>query len=363
MRIGWAIVLVAGCYMGQFREVGGPFTGKRIATECLDLAVTQTDDPRATGPVIAYHFGNRCFHEIHVDLSSIRAIGRYRDGAHPMVAFDPKRELRSLQLDAVSDGHEEIEYLAADGSTPAAICVDVGRVEPSATPTAHWLCFGTWDLGPDADLERDATPIGASDTTDTGWPLPASIDPEVTAMPARALLSVASVGGYLASRIPDKLHLVKALHDFVVRWLVYDNDAKAAIEREDWSAVPSQEADDVFASGRGVCAGYAKLLAALGAAAGVEIQYVTGTASSDTGAGSSEKHAHAWNAARIRGRWLLIDATWDDSDDHAMSTQYLFMPAGTFGVSHVPDDPAWQLVPPPMTFDELVAQPWTGGSR
>ncbi len=196
-------------------------------------------------------------------------------------------------------------------------------------------------------------------STNTGWPLPAAIEPEVAAMPADAQASIASVGAYLAQRITTKLRLVKALHDFVTLRLEYDDDAKTAIDRKDWTAVPSQEADAVFASRHAVCEGYAKLLSALGTAAGVDIRVVVGNAGGDAAGlrSTGSDHNHAWNAAEIDGRWVLIDATWDDAKIGELSTQYLFMPPGLFGVSHVPEDSTWQLVAPPLTLDELVHQP------
>lgn len=68
---------------------------------------------------------------------------------------------------------------------------------------------------------------------------------------------------------------------------------------------PSQDAEDVFRTRTGVCAGYANLAAAVGTVAGVEIVYVGGWARKEDGL-----EGHAWNAARIEGRWHLFDATW-----------------------------------------------------
>jgi hypothetical protein len=357
---------MASCFYGGGFSDGSPFVGKRVATECLDLAVTQTEDRLATGPVVAYQFGNRCYHEIHVDLSSVHAVGRYKDGTRPLKAYDPRHELRSMQLDGWSTGREEIEYLADDAGPPTAICVDVGRIDRSASPTARWLCFGSWDLGKGGEIgygASDAPPLEVTPASATGWPLPAGAEPEVTAMPARAQLSIQAAGGYLAARISNKLRLVKALHDFVVLRLDYDDAAKTAIDRKDWDRVPSQEAEDVFARRKGVCSGYSRLLVALGKAAGVEIRYVTGYARDDghETAADLTNHAHAWNAARIDDQWVLIDATWDDTSDGKPATQFLFMPPALFGTSHLPDDRQWMLVAPIETLDEFVRQPWLGG--
>ena len=91
-----------------------------------------------------------------------------------------------------------------------------------------------------------------------------------------------------------------------------------------------------------VCEGYARPMVALGKAAGVEIAYITGYTRDTSSATpktrpprsrSSESldgYLHAWNAAKIDGKWMLVDATWDDpvSKSAARNTvdDYLFTP-------------------------------------
>src|SRR6185503_7652354 len=105
---------------------------------------------------------------------------------------------------------------------------------------------------------------------------------------------------------------------------------------------PPQDAATVFRTRLSVCAGYANLLAALGEAAGETIVVVGGDARTDGGDLTGE--GHAWNAARIGGRWVLLDATWDAGilrDDRFVKqyrTDYLFAPPGVQGVTHFPEE-------------------------
>ena len=100
-----------------------------------------------------------------------------------------------------------------------------------------------------------------------------------------------------------------------------------------------------------VCEGYARLMVALGKAAGLEIAYVTGyirdarrnvdaTASDDTIQATLDGYRHAWNAVKIDGSWLFVDATWDDpvTADGAqqLSSTYLFTPPQLFVLDHLP---------------------------
>ena len=141
-----AAVIGAGCIYspGSYHGALDPFAGMRVALPCLDLAVTLTDDPRATAPVVQYSFGNRCFHAVEVDLSRVRAIGRFADGDRALEPYDPHHELRALRLDALWRGDERIEYLAAAGPPPASVCVDVGELDRSAPVAGQWVCLATW---------------------------------------------------------------------------------------------------------------------------------------------------------------------------------------------------------------------------
>lgn len=208
-----------------------------------------------------------------------------------------------------------------------------------------------------------------------GWPLPEEPDALVTAMPEAEQTSVEAVGRYFATNISDPKRLAKALHDYVVLRLQYDVPT-ADLKGPDLVRRPSQEAADVFAARTGVCEGYARLYAALGKAAGLEVAFITGYIrdgarhpSEDATTDEQVKQAlegflHAWNAVKIDGQWLLVDTTWDDpivlggasGGDH-YSTTYLFTPPRVFAYDHLPEEAAWQLVAKPMGTGEFARQP------
>lgn len=202
------------------------------------------------------------------------------------------------------------------------------------------------------------------------WPLPTAMNPLVTAISEDEAHSVEAVGQYFAVRITDKKELVKALHDYVITRLHYDDNALKLIEAREYDKVPAQTAEAVFASRTGVCEGYARLMVALGKAAGVEIAYVTGSIrdserrlqlSDDpwdtTIQEALEGVGHAWNAVKIDDRWYPMDVTWDDSSTHATRTTYLFTPPQLMAYDHFPDDPKWQLLDKPLSLGDFVRQP------
>ncbi|MDO3412773.1 transglutaminase domain-containing protein [Saccharibacillus sp. CPCC 101409] len=84
---------------------------------------------------------------------------------------------------------------------------------------------------------------------------------------------------------------VKAIHDWVVRSLKYDQ------------TLSKFTAYDGLKTGSAVCQGYALLTYDLLKQAGFETNIVEGYV---------EGTAHAWNMVKLGGKWYQLDTTWDD---------------------------------------------------
>src|SRR5262249_12700153 len=130
--------------------------------------------------------------------------------------------------------------------------------------------YGKGDEAPEDVKPVEDTPVkpGTVPTSTMGWPLPVAFDPIVTDMPESEQTSIESVGAYLAAHTPEKNHLVRALPASLATRLHYDDDALKLLEAHDYEHAPAQPAEAVFARRAGVCAGYARLMVALGKAAG-----------------------------------------------------------------------------------------------
>jgi len=239
--------------------------------------------------------------------------------------FDVAGGLEWLYDSATSNPYEE--YADDSDVEPAP------QTEPAARPSAGYA-------------------LGASGHR---WPMTASVSEVVRGMPSSAKVSVEAVARYIAGEVSDPFLRVKALHDFAAEWLAYDAEALST------GSIPSQRAADVFAARKAVCAGYARLLVALGEVTGDKIVYVTGH--SRTSGNDLDGVGHAWNAAEIDGAWYLIDATWDagsvsgDTFTPRYSSDYLFTPPSVFARDHFPDDSAWQLLAEPLSRGAFLRQP------
>ena len=105
--------------------------------------------------------------------------------------------------------------------------------------------------------------------------------------------------------ILDEYETVKSIHDYLVTNIVYTYSSGIGNGTD---AKADQKLRSALFQHQCVCAGYAKSFYFLCKAAGLDVVYVTGTATN--GSGSSE--SHAWNKVKIGDNWYAIDVTWDD---------------------------------------------------
>lgn len=185
-----------------------------------------------------------------------------------------------------------------------------------------------------------------------------TLHPVVANMPESAETSISAVAHYIAERETDPTLRIKALHDWVADRVAYDSDAYYS------GNIPDQDAQTTFEKRLSVCAGYANLLSALGAAIDEKIVVVGGNARSDSSEEKLTGGGHAWNAAKISGSWYLIDACWDSgyvSKEKGFTkeykTDYLMPPPKVMIADHLPDDKTWQLLAKPLTQGEFFRQP------
>jgi len=228
--------------------------------------------------------------------------------------------------------------------------VEQQAMQPGKTDAEH-----QHDLETAHQHEQETAQLPA---TDMKWPWRATLHPAVATMPASVETSIASVAHYLAKKERDPILRIKALHDYVADRIAYDSDSFFA------GKYPAQDAQSVFEKRKSVCAGYANLLSALAAAINEKIVVVGGDARDPSSGDKLTGSGHAWNAARIRGRWYLIDACWDagyvsreKGFTKCYKTDYLLPPPQVMIEDHFPEDSTWQLLDQPLSQGAFLRQP------
>jgi len=100
----------------------------------------------------------------------------------------------------------------------------------------------------------------------------------------------------------------RVLHDYVINNSKYDTKARENINKEyTFDTKAPYTPYGVIVNKKGVCEGYAYTIHLLYNLAGIECHIVLG------GRAGSDEITHAWNIAKIDGKYYHVDATWDES--------------------------------------------------
>jgi len=190
--------------------------------------------------------------------------------------------------------------------------------------------YGDSDVVPVAQ-KPNAPPHKPSELTEADQ-LPKAKRPPQN-QPTSALDTLANALLEKAATDRDKAY---AAFSWVHANIYYDNASKW--QRRFGQHGDDQSAEGVLAAKRGVCEGMANLFAALANKMGLKSAVVTGRAS------GFRQEAHAWNAVMVDGNWGLVDLTRGS----------FLRPPLEFLSHHFPNDPQWQLVEKPLTYQEWL---------
>lgn len=132
----------------------------------------------------------------------------------------------------------------------------------------------------------------------------------------------------------DDFDKVKAIHDWLVNNVQYDNEGLASGHIPDTSFTAEGLLDTRVA----VCDGYAKAFLAMAERSGLEVIRVMGKAANSSG----QIESHAWNQVKVDGRWYNVDVTWDDPtvpDGYGDNLRYIYflIPDSVIDADHFAD--------------------------
>lgn len=149
-----------------------------------------------------------------------------------------------------------------------------------------------------------------------------------------------------------------ALYDWVAKNVRYDIASYLSND------LPDPSPDVVLASRLAVCEGYARLYMAMAQAVGLEAVLIPGFSKGFAPDEDKIEPDHAWNAVKVDGQWVLLDATWgaghiDERKQFVaeFSRDWFDVEPARFVATHMPSDPKWQLVSPTLSAEEFWAKP------
>lgn len=199
-------------------------------------------------------------------------------------------------------------------------------------------------------------------------PIFASAQADYTALDAQALTIRKSdyknpedVARALCQNIHSEQEKARVLFTWLAHNMRYNyGETQQSTRATSQAAFENQRIQKAYRSGKGICMDYALLYQKMAQTVGLECEYVRGHAKNSVQGGWSK---HAWNAVKVADKWILIDPTWGSgrSDSPQKFTQ-IFQPGyfettpRVFALSHFPQDPAWQLLEPPLSENQFNKQ-------
>jgi len=193
----------------------------------------------------------------------------------------------------------------------------------------------------------------------------AAIDAHALAAPPQVELTLDSLTAYLVEPAKSDVEKARALFRWMTERISFDMDAY------DTQHHGHVRPEAVLRNRRAVCYGYSSLFDALALRAGLEAVTIPGYAK---GVGFFDGEVdppqtrfapnHTWNAVKIDGVWQFIDVTRGAGYIKAQrfrrqfQEQYFCTPPAHLVRTHLPVDPAWQLLPRPLTLPQFDALPY-----
>jgi hypothetical protein len=153
-----------------------------------------------------------------------------------------------------------------------------------------------------------------------------------------------------------------AIYCWIADRIAYNGEALMA------QRMPDCSPDTVLSQRLTVCEGYANLFLSLCTSARLEAVKLHGH-SKGYGyiRGDKAKPNHAWNAVKIDGGWNLVDVTWGTGhlDQRfefikRFNPYYFLTPPDQLIFSHLPEEPRWQLLDPPVAAEDYERWPRVG---
>ena len=177
----------------------------------------------------------------------------------------------------------------------------------------------------------------------------AAVDAKVSQIPDSSTRTVAGLARYINASFSTEGDKARAAFVWVAKNIRYDVDNQYAVI---FFRNPSDVIAETLAKRIGVCMNYAEVYSAVANLAGVKTYPVPGYTKSH---GEVAQVGHEWAATRIDGQWYLMDPTWaagmvaGDRFIPRLNNEYFRAAPASFGRSHLPFDPLWQLVTVPRT--------------
>ncbi len=205
-----------------------------------------------------------------------------------------------------------------------------------------------------------------------------SVDEEVNGYPG--IITVHKLANRIQKDFPKKEHQVKALYFWLTKNIRYDlkefynpnrqtrTSFRYRTEEEKQQkikAINDKIIKKTLRTRKAVCEGYARTFAEVCSLLNIENEVVTGHVrnSAQVIGNSSLTANHAWNAVKLKGKWMYIDATWGAGAEingrwiKKFNPYYYNIPKKKYFKTHLPEESIWRLRVGRITKEQYYNQP------
>ena len=179
-------------------------------------------------------------------------------------------------------------------------------------------------------------------------------DSLAASIPYQETKTVATLAAWISTKAQNDTEKARILYAWIANNIAYDVQEKFAA---------SNYYDDTLISLRalslrkGVCMHYAVLFCETANLMGISAHLVTGQTKQNSVLSPT---GHVWVAAKLEGKWQLLDPTWAAGSVNGMrfikkfSPKWFMTPPDTMVLSHLPTDPQWQLLGRPVSLTRFA---------
>lgn len=130
-------------------------------------------------------------------------------------------------------------------------------------------------------------------------------------------------------------------------------------------AIKDEIVDETMTSRKAVCEGYAQTFSKVCTLLHIENEVIEGyvRASSNRIGRPLEGPNHSWNAVKLNGKWIYVDATWGAGSENngrwirKFNSYYYNIPKDKYFKTHLPEKSIWRLRVGRMEKEEYYNQP------
>lgn len=173
-------------------------------------------------------------------------------------------------------------------------------------------------------------------------------------IPGSSTKTVQAFADYLKNSLNTQEEQVRAAYIWIGKSISYDKNGNVDLVS---TCASDSLANVILKKKKGVCTDYAELLHKICLNLGVDCYIVAGYTKRNNTVTDEE---HAWNAIHLDdGRWLLFDPMWGAGSlskgkfTKKQSTEFCGVEPSIFIGTHMPFDPAWQLLMYPISANNF----------